>query len=144
MFVHRPGGRLVVASTDGRGFVVPEEAVLAQTRNGRQVMNVAKGERAVICRPAEGDHLAIVGTNRRLLVFPLAELPEMVRGRGVILQRYRTGKMSDLTTFTLADGLSWPSGGRVRRETDLGPWVAARGQAGRMPPHGFPRDNRFA
>jgi topoisomerase-4 subunit A len=96
--------------------------------------------------PAEADAVAVVGENRKMLVFPLAELPELARGQGVTLQRYRDGGLSDATAFLLVEGLSWALGGesgRVRTETDLTPWRAARGAAGRMPPIGFPRSNRF-
>ncbi len=144
--VHRPGGRLLVASSDGRGFVVAEEEVLAQTRGGRQVMRPTEGARAVAAVPVVGDHVAVVGTNRKLLVFPLDEVPQMTRGRGVILQRYRQGRLSDVTVFRLEDGLVWRMGGesgRMRSFTALAPWLGKRGGAGRLAPPGFPRNNRF-
>ena len=141
--VHRPGGKLLVAASDGRGFVVGEDDVVAQTRAGRQVLNVAGDVEAAICRPVDGDHLAVIGDNRKLLVFPLAEVPEMARGRGVMLQRYRDGGLSDAKSFALADGLAWKLGERERREMDLTDWLGKRAQAGRMPPSGFPRNNSF-
>jgi topoisomerase-4 subunit A len=144
LFVHRPGGRLLVASSAGDGFVVPEDEALAQTRAGRQVMNVRDGVRAMVCRPVAGDHVAVAGENRKLLVFPLAELPELGRGKGVRLQRYKDGGLADATTFALADGLVWRDpAGRTRTETALDDWLGPRAGAGRMAPRGFPRDNRF-
>jgi topoisomerase IV subunit A len=142
--VHRPGGRLIVASSAGDGFVVPEDEAVAQTRGGRQVMNVRDGVRARVCRPVAGDHVAVVGENRKLLIFPLSELPEMGRGKGVRLQKYKDGGLADATTFVLAEGLSWKDpAGRTRTEAALGDWIGARAGAGRMAPRGFPRENRF-
>ena len=143
ILVQRGGRKFVVAGKDGRGFVVPEDEVIAQTRTGKQVLNVPEGEAARACVPVEGDMVAVIGENRKLLLFKLAELPEMSRGRGVILQRYKDGGLSDLKTFKLSDGLSWRSGQGVRVETELRDWIGERGQAGRLPPKGFPRDNRF-
>ena len=145
LFVHRAGGKLIVASTDGDGFVVPADEVLAQTRAGKQVLNLRDGARALICRPVAGDHVAVVGDNRKMLVFALSELPEMARGKGVRLQKFKDGGLSDLTTLTLAQGLSWKDpAGRTRHEPDLAEWLGARAGTGRMAPRGFPRDNRFA
>ncbi|MBM3516795.1 MAG: DNA topoisomerase IV subunit A, partial [Alphaproteobacteria bacterium] len=143
LFVHRPGRSLLVVASDGRGFLVSEDAVLAQTRQGRRVLNVASRVEAQICVPAEGDTVAVVGENRKLLLFPLSEVPTLTRGRGVRLQRYREGGVADARAFVLADGLAWQSGGRERRERDIDPWLGKRGQAGRMAPRGFPRNNRF-
>ena len=144
LFVHQPGRRLLVASSAGDGFVVPEGEVLAQTRAGKQVLNLKGEARARVCRPAEGDHVACVGENRKVLVFALSELPEMSRGKGVRLQKYKDGGLSDARVFTLADGLSWHDpAGRTRTQTDLGDWLGKRAGAGRMAPRGFPRDNRF-
>ncbi len=143
LLLHRPGGRLLVASTDGRGFVVAEVDAIAQTRAGRQVLNVAADAAALAAVPAEGDSVAVVGKNRKLLIFPLKDVPRMARGRGVILQRHKEGGLADVKVFTLADGLTWKSGERVRTETDLRPWLGARAQAGRLPPRGFPASNRF-
>ncbi|MFA5582529.1 MAG: DNA topoisomerase IV subunit A, partial [Paracoccaceae bacterium] len=142
--IHRPGGKLLVASGEGDGFIVAEDEVLAQTRAGRQVLNLREGARALVCRPVAGDHVATVGENRKVAIFPLAELPEMTRGKGVRLQRFKDGGLSDATTFTLADGLSWKDpAGRTRTETNLDEWLGKRASAGRMAPRGFPRDNRF-
>ena len=144
LFVHRAGGRLIVASSDGDGFIVPADELLAQTRAGKQALNLREGARALICRPVAGDHVAVVGENRKLLVFALDELPEMTRGKGVRLQKYKDGGLSDLTTLTLAEGLSWKDpAGRTRLESDLGEWLGKRAGSGRMAPRGFPRDNRF-
>jgi len=134
-----------VASSAGDGFVVPAADVLAQTRAGRQVLNVRAPDVAKVCRTVAGDTVAVVGENRKVLVFPLEELPEMGRGKGVRLQKYKDGGLSDATTFTLADGLSWlDPAGRTRTEPDLSEWIGKRATAGRMAPRGFPRDNRFA
>ena len=136
-------GKLLVASDKGHGLIVDMDSALAQTRSGKQVLNLPLGARAVACCPAEGDHAAVVGQNRRLLIFPLNEIPEMTRGKGVILQRYKDGTLADVKTFSLADGLSWKMGERTRTETDLLAWQGRRGSAGRMPPIGFPRPARF-
>jgi len=143
LLVHKPGRKLVVASYDGRGFVVPEEEVVAQTRAGKQVLNVAEGMEAQACAPAEGDHVVVIGENRKMIIFPTAELPEMARGRGVILQKYKDGGLSDVKTFNLADGLTWRLGEKTRTETALKDWVGQRAQAGRLPPRGFPSSNKF-
>ena len=144
LLVHEPGSNLAVAASDGRGFLVPEDAVAAQTRGGKQVLNLSPGVEAQVCVRANGDSVAAVGSNRKLLIFPLSELPEMTRGRGVIMQRYAEGGLSDLIVFDLADGLSWRSGQRTRRETALERWIGKRGQVGRIVPKGFPRSNRFS
>ena len=142
-------GKLVVASDKGHGLVVDMDSAMAQTRGGKQVLNLPSGARAVVCCPADGDHIAVVGQNRRLLVFPLIELPEMTRGKGVILQRYKDGLLADVKVFSLADGLSWQMGERTRTAhlfnlTRYGlPLLGRRGSAGRMPPTGFPRPARF-
>lgn len=142
--VYDPAAKFLVAAADGRGFVVPAADVLAQTRNGKQVLNVEEKGRAVVCAPVQGDHVAVVGTNRKLLVFPLGELPEMGRGRGVMLQKYQGGELSDARCFTLKDGLSWKSGERTRTESDIRQWLGARAQAGRLAPNGFAKNNRFS
>ena len=143
LFVHKPGRKLLVASSDGRGFVVPEDEVVAQTRAGKQVLNLSDGAEAQACAVAEGDHVAVVGENRKLLIFELAEVPEMTRGRGVILQKYKDGGLSDVKVFALKDGLSWRIGERTRTETDLRDWIGRRAQSGRLPPRGFPTNNKF-
>lgn len=144
ILTHQAGRKLLVASTAGDGFIVPEDEVVAQTRSGKQVLNVKDAVRALVCCPVTGDHVACVGENRKVLVFSLDELPEMGRGKGVRLQKYKDGGLSDATTFTLGDGLSWlDPAGRTRTETELAEWVGKRASAGRMAPRGFPRDNRF-
>jgi topoisomerase IV subunit A len=149
LVVAKAGMKLLVASSDGKGFVTSADAILAETRKGKQLVNVRPGASVSVVRtiPEAADAVAVVGENRKMVVFPLAELPEMARGQGVTLQRYRDGGLSDAIAFSLADGLSWALGGesgRMRSETDLTPWRAARGAAGRMPPNGFPRSNRFS
>ncbi|WP_116131279.1 DNA topoisomerase IV subunit A [Tropicimonas sp. IMCC34043] len=153
--IHRPGDRLLVASSAGDGFVVPADEVLAQTRSGKQVLNVRDKTVAAACIPVDGDHVAIISKNRKFLVFPLEELPEMTRGKGVRLQKYNMargkqgvleldGGLSDIRTFAMEQGLSWQMpNGQTRRETDLSPWIGKRAGVGKAPPHGFPRDNRF-
>ena len=144
LFIHKPGRKLLVASSAGDGFVVPEDDVLAQTRSGKQVLNVRGDNRALVCKPVTGDSVAVVGENRKVLVFPLDELPEMGRGKGVRLQKYKDGGMTDVATFTMADGLSWlDPAGRTRTEVELAEWRGKRAGSGRMAPRGFPRDNRF-
>jgi topoisomerase-4 subunit A len=140
--------KLLLASSDGRGFVTPAAGAVAETRKGKQVANLRTGAKLRVIRPvgAGHDYVAVIGENRKMVVYPIAELPEMGRGQGVQLQRYRDGGLADATTFLFAEGLSWPmggEGGRTRTESDLNPWRTARGAAGRMPPMGFPRDNRF-
>jgi topoisomerase-4 subunit A len=148
LLVARPEMKLLIASSDGKGFVTSGDATIAETRKGKQLVNVRPGARVAVVRqiPEGADAVAVIGENRKMLVFPLAELPELGRGQGVTLQRYRDGGLSDAIAFPLSEGLSWALGGesgRVRTETDLSAWRAARGAAGRMPPIGFPRSNRF-
>jgi topoisomerase-4 subunit A len=148
LLVVRPDVKLLIASSDGRGFVTSGDATLAETRKGKQLVNLRSGAIVAVVRliPAGADAVAVVGENRKMVVFPLSELPELARGQGVMLQRYRDGGLSDAIAFRLEEGLSWALGGesgRIRTESDLSPWRAARGAAGRMPPIGFPRSNRF-
>jgi len=148
MFAGRADGRVLLAASDGRGFVAKMADLVAETRKGRQVVNLRPGAKLSIVRAiaAAHDSVVTIGDNRKMVVFPLSELPEMGRGQGVALQRFRDGGLADAITITLAEGLSWAMGGesgRMRSEPDLTPWRAARGAAGRMPPTGFPRDNRF-
>ena len=142
--VQDPERRLLVASSDGRGFIVAEKDVAAQTRAGKQVLNVSGNVEAAVCSPVAGDSVAVVGDNRKMLIFPLAELPEMTRGRGVMLQRYGTGGLADAVTFDSREGLPWRIGDRTRVETDLKDWMGKRAQAGRKVPRGFPKNNRFS
>ncbi|MES2288419.1 MAG: DNA topoisomerase IV subunit A [Pseudomonadota bacterium] len=145
----RSDARLLLAASDGRGFIAKVADVIAETRKGRQVVNLRPGAKLAVVRiiPADDDMVASIGENRRLLVFPLSELPEMGRGQGVTLQKFRDGSLSDIRTIKAAEGISWTMGGdsgRVRTETDLLPWRAARGAVGRNAPTGFPRNNRFS
>ncbi len=141
--VHRPGGRLLVAATDGKGFLVKEEEALAQTRSGKQVLLPGDGAKAMVCLAVDKPHLAVIGDNRKILIFATEEIPEMTRGRGVMLQKYKDGGLSDARFLTLDEGLTYPFGGRQRQITDLSPWLGKRAQAGRLAPVGFPRNNRF-
>ena len=143
LFVPAEGMRYLLVSDSGRGFLIPGSELGAEKRTGKQVLNLKPGERAAFCVPAEGDHVAIIGENRRLLVFPLNQIPEMNRGAGVMLQRYKDGGTSDVKVFRIAEGLSWRLGERTRTETDLREWLGERAQAGRMPPNGFPRGLKF-
>ena len=144
MLVFQPQMKLLVASSDGDGFVVPAEECLAQTKAGKAVLSLRDGARTAVVRVVAGDHVAVVGENRKVLIFALDELPEMARGKGVRLQKYKDGGLSDAATFTLADGLQWKDpAGRTRTEIDLAEWLGKRATAGRMAPRGFPRDNRF-
>jgi topoisomerase-4 subunit A len=143
LFVPNEAGKYLVASSAGRGFVVPGAELSAEKRTGKQILNLRPGEEAQVCVPADGDHLAVVGANRRLLVFPLDQVPEMVRGAGVILQRYKDGGLADAKVFNLAEGLTWRLGEKTRTETSLRDWLGERAQAGRLPPNGFPKTPKF-
>lgn len=137
-------GKMLVAASTGHGLVVDMQGALAQTRNGKQVLNLSGTARAVACAIVAGDTVASVGVNRKLIIFSLDEVPEMGRGKGVILQRFKDGGLADITVFDRAKGLSWlAGGGRVRTETDLSTWLARRGGAGKLPPNGFPRPAKF-
>jgi topoisomerase-4 subunit A len=145
-FVHEPGRKLLLASTAGYGFVVPEEEVVASTRKGKQVMNVTEPDEARLCVPVDGDHVAVIGENRKLLIFPLDEVNEMARGKGVILQRYKEGGPCDARVFLKSRGLTWhDSAGRTftLAWNDLRDWIGSRAQAGRLAPKGFPRSGKF-
>ena len=145
ILLFRAGEKFLVASSEGDGFVVGSEELLAQTRAGKQVQNLSGTARLRVCRKVAGDTVAVVGENRKLLVFPLVELPEMTRGKGVRLQKYKDGGLCDAITFQLSDGLTWKDpAGRTRTESDLTEWMAKRASAGRMAPRGFPRDNHFS
>jgi topoisomerase IV subunit A len=141
---YRDGQKLLIASSDGRGFVVPAEEALGQTRAGKVVMTPAEGAAASMAVVAAGDRVAVAGDNHKLLIFPLAEVPEMTRGRGVILQRYHEGGLADVKVFRREEGLAWRQGeSRTRTETELAAWEGARAQAGRLAPPGFPKSNKF-
>ncbi len=145
VFVRSSGRRLLIASDKGRGFLVDENEVVAQTRNGKQILLLGPEEEAAACTPVEANanSIAVIGSNRKLLIFPLEELPAMARGRGVILQRYRPGELRDIRTFALEEGLSWRAGGGMRTETNLTQWIGKRGQVGQKAPRGFPLSNQF-
>ncbi|MFM8700518.1 MAG: DNA topoisomerase IV subunit A [Hyphomicrobiales bacterium] len=144
---YRPNTKLLIASSIGRGFVAMAEDVVANTRKGRQVLNVDAKETARLIVTVEGDHVAVIGENRKLLCFPLVQMAEMARGKGVRIQKYKDGGISDLKTFTLADGLTWrDTSGRTWTvsSADLAEWMGNRAEAGRLPPKGFPKSNRFS
>jgi topoisomerase-4 subunit A len=141
--VHRPGGKLLLATRRGRGFVTAEAEALAQTKAGRQVVNLAEGDRLAVVAPVEGELVAIAGTNRKILVFPLAELPEMARGRGVMLMRLKDAELADARTIRGDEGLAWTANGQPRRLQDLTGYLGKRAGAGRTAPRGFPKDHRF-
>jgi topoisomerase-4 subunit A len=145
-FIHEPGRKLLVASHQGYGFIVPEDDVVANTRKGKQVMNVKTPDEAGKAIFVSGDHIAVMGENRKMLVFPLAQMPEMARGKGVRLQRYKDGGLSDIKTFDIGEGLTWlDSSGRTftRTREELAEWLGDRAAAGRLAPKGFPRSGRF-
>lgn len=146
-FVLDTSRKLIVSSVQGYGFVVPEAELVANTRKGKQILNVAMPDEAKLVVPVTGDHVAVVGENRRLVVFPLVQIPEMTRGKGVRLQRYKDGGVSDIRTFRMEDGLTWDdSAGRtfVRKKDELAEWLGDRAGVGRTVPKGFPRSGRFA
>jgi len=147
LFVYRPGQKRVVASLNGNGFIVAEDELVANTRKGKQILNVSGDDEARLIVPAAGDMVAVIGQNRKLLIFAMDQLPEMARGKGVRLQKYKDGGVADLKTFASAEGLSWTdSSGRtfVKTLDDLKDWIGERAQAGRQPPTGFPRNNKFS
>ncbi len=146
VFVHQAGTKLLVASTDGDGFIVASEECVATTKKGKQVLNVKAPVEALLCVQVapDADHLATIGDNRKLLIFKVGELPEMVRGKGVRLQKFKDGGLADAKAFKLGDGLNWlDSGGRNWSVNDLSEWLGERAQSGRLPPRGFPKNNRF-
>ena len=146
LFVHEPGRKLLVAGSSGHGFIVNEDEVLAMTRKGKQVLNVREGEEAVVVAPAAGDSVAVIGDNRKLLLFPLSELPEMPRGKGVRLQRYKDGGLADAKVFDKKEGLTYLDAAKrsfTLSATELRDWWGQRAQAGRLPPKGFPKSGKF-
>ncbi|MCQ4188486.1 DNA topoisomerase IV subunit A [Methylocystis suflitae] len=143
---HEAGAALLLVTNDGRGFVVSEDDLLSSTRKGRAALNVEPPSILKIVTQAQGDHVAIIGENRKLLVFPLSEAPRMARGKGVRMQRYKDGGVADAKVFALKDGLTWTdASSRVFTidKTELKDWIGHRAEAGRLPPRGFPRNNRF-
>lgn len=143
LMIADPERKLLVASDSGKGFVVEEKAVIAQTRSGKQILQAPEGSKALVCTPADGTHVAVIGSNRKLLVFPLDQVPVMQRGQGVQLQKYKGGKLADAKVFTMKEGLSWAIGSKTRTETDMKPWLGQRAGQGNLPPVGFPRSNKF-
>ena len=146
LFVHVPGTKRLLASTDGDGFIVAEDDCVANTRKGKQVLNVKTPAEALVCVAVgeTDDHVATVGENRKLLIFHKKEVPEMARGKGVRLQKFKDGGLADARTFILKEGLGWiDSSGRSWNVTELAEWVGERAQAGRLPPRGFPKNNKF-
>ena len=142
MFVHRDGRKLLLAASSGHGFVTAEGDAVAMKRSGKQVMNVPAGTEAAVCTFVEGDSVAVVGQNRKMLIFPLAEVPELARGRGVILQRYKDGHLVDAKCFAWKEGLR-DANSRTWSAAELTDWRGARSQAGRIVPRGFPRSGKF-
>jgi topoisomerase-4 subunit A len=142
MFVHRDGRKLLLAATSGHGFVTNEDDAVALKRSGKQVMNVSMPAEAVACAFVDGDFVAAIGENRKLVLFPLAEVPELARGRGVILQRYKDGKLLDAAVFAWKEGLK-DQNNRTWTPAELKDWKAARAQAGRLVPRGFAKSGRF-
>ncbi len=144
MFVFEKGAKYIVSSDYGHGFVIDESHIIAQTRNGRKILNLAEGEVAQFCRKIEGDMVAVVGENRKLLIFKLEEIPSMARGRGVALQKYQAGcKLCDIQTFKEEDGFSYNRTGGIAVEKELITWLGHRAQVGRLVPFGFPKSNKF-
>ena len=144
LFIYKPEIKYLLASSSGRGFIVKSEDVVAQTKSGKQILNVKGDDEAVAICQVDGDSIAVIGENRKLLLFSIDEVPEMTKGRGVIMQRYKDGGLCDIKTFNKKDGLSWKTGGKTRTESDLIAWEGRRAQAGRLPPKGFSRSNKFS
>ena len=147
VIIFEPSKKMILASSDGRGFIIKSDAVMAQTKSGKQALNVSGKVKAKLCHiiGEKDDHIAVIGQNRKLLMYPIDEMPEMSRGKGVILQKYKDGGISDLKTFNLEDGFSYRygSGERHMEKEELISWLGKRAQTGRLPPNGFPKDNKF-
>ncbi|MBM7049440.1 MULTISPECIES: DNA topoisomerase IV subunit A [Rhizobium] len=146
-FVHDPHRKQLIASTSGNGFIVPEAELVANTRKGKQIMNVSYPDETKLLVSISGDHAAVVGENRKMVIFPLSQVPEMSRGKGVRLQRYKDGGVADIRCFAIADGLTWEdSAGRTFTKTrdELVEWLGDRAGAGRPVPKGFPRSGKFS
>ena len=143
MFVFEPKAQYLIASNTGKGFLVDENHIIAQTRNGRKIMNLGDNETTVFCRKITGDMAAVIGDNRKLLVFKVEEIPTMARGRGVTLQKYKDGGLSDIQIFNEADGFVYNRAGGTKTETELLSWLGHRGQVGKLAPFGFPKSNKF-
>ncbi len=143
MFVYEPKTSYVIASNKGYGFIVDENHLIAQTRQGRKIMNVAEGETTMFCKKVTGDMIALVGENRKILVFKLEEIPTIARGHGVCLQKYKDGGLSDIQIFNEADGFSYNRSGGISVEKDLMTWLGHRAQVGKLAPFGFSKNNKF-
>jgi topoisomerase IV subunit A len=146
VLLYRPGAKAIIAATDGRGFVVGHDDMLSSTRKGRAVLIVDTPAEAKVVAPAEGDHIAVIGDNRKMLIFPIDQAPEMARGKGVRLQRYKDGGLSDARVFTMKEGLTWRDSSQrlwTVEAKELKDWIGNRAEAGRLPPKGFPRNNKF-
>jgi topoisomerase-4 subunit A len=143
LFIPDGAAKYLIAGSGGRGFIIPGEELASERRAGKQILTVRPGEELSHCVPALGDHVAVIGQNRKLLVFPLSELPDMPKGAGVALQKYKDGGMADVKVFSLAQGLTWKLGANTRTETKLTEWLGTRAQAGRLPPNGFPKSGKF-
>jgi topoisomerase-4 subunit A len=144
--VFEAGQKFLIASSIGKGFIVPADDLVAQTKNGRNVMNVPDKHHANVFRllPEDATHIACIGTSRKLLIFPMDQMVEMKKGQGVTLQKFKDGKLTDAIAFNIANGLSWPQGdNRTRTEGDVTPWLGNRAGQGKLPPQGFPKNNRF-
>lgn len=144
MAIYQPGQKFLVASTAGKGFIVESDEIIAQTKNGKQILGIPIGHKGLVMCPAEGDHVAVIGTNRKMLVFPLSQLPPMKKGQGVMLQKYKGAQMADAKVFTLKEGLTWSIGNKTRTEPNIKPWLGNRADVGKIPPAGFPKSNRFS
>ncbi|MDZ4760414.1 MAG: DNA topoisomerase IV subunit A [Alphaproteobacteria bacterium] len=145
MFVPETGIKRLLASAQGYGFIVPDAELVSSTRKGKIIMSTGAKDALAVCAQANGDHVAVIGDNRKLLFFKVGELPEMARGKGVRLQSYKDGGLLDAATFSKAEGFSWSdAAGRQMQHADWKDWVGKRAQSGRMAPKGFNRNGRFA
>jgi topoisomerase-4 subunit A len=143
---YKAGAKMLLAASDGRGFLVGQDEMLSSTRKGRALLNVEAPATASVVTPADGDHVAVIGDNRKLLVFLLAQVPEMPRGKGVRLQRYKDGGLADARVFAIKEGLTWRDTSQrvwTVAAADIKEWIGNRAEAGRLPPKGFPKNNRF-
>lgn len=143
LFIYKPNEKLLVASQNGKGFIVEAKDIIAQTRGGKIILNLADNDKALLCRPVNGDHIAVIGTNRKMIAFKTDEIPTMARGSGVMLQKYAEAKLSDIRFFNLEEGLPFPSGNGIHIERNMALWISKRASIGKFPPVGFPRSNKF-
>lgn len=144
ILIYKEDINLFIASQNGKGFLINSKDIIAQTKSGKQILNLEDNDHAALCIPAIGDHIAVIGENRHLSIFNINEIPILKKGRGVIIQRYKNGKFSDAKIFCIEEGLSWKLGEKIRKESNLLPWLNKRGSKGRLPPAGFPRNNKFS